>query len=69
MFRQTKEPVRCPVCDDWIGDRWIQQPTAAYCNECKFTFYFKADMNVPHKCMKGQASDKKGECGCGRCGR
>ena len=68
MFRQTKEPVRCPVCDDWIGERWIQEGCSAYCKECRFTFYFRAHETIPHKSMKGQISDKQG-CGCGRCGR
>lgn len=66
MFRRTKEPIRCPVGGEKIGERWIEQGCAAYCDDCDYTYYFKAYATVPYKNMEGKANAKSG-CGCGRC--
>ena len=66
MFRQTKEPLRCPVGDERIGDRWIDAESSAYCEDCNTTYFWHAREYDPYKNHKGKPVHRV-YCGPGGC--
>lgn len=54
MFRVTKEPLRCPVGEERIGDRWIHQEVSAFCEDCNATYYWHSHEMAPFKNTKGK---------------
>lgn len=66
MFRNVKEPLRCPVCPypaNRLGERWIHQEASAYCHDCDFTYYWHSEEGSPFKAVKGNPHLKV-KCGC-----
>lgn len=66
MLRKCKEQVRCPVGDDALGERFIEMTFAAYCEDCKVTYYFKANEIIPYKNLPDNQFRVR-RCGCGSC--
>jgi uncharacterized protein YbaR (Trm112 family) len=65
----VKSTVVCPVCKAIIDYRYKNEPASAYCNECKTTFVYVADNEIPVMARPDASIKKKTSCGCGRCGR
>lgn len=67
MIRISKEPVRCPVSDERIGDRWIDAEASAYCVDCDFTYFYHRYEYSAYKNLKGKVKENLGYCGPGGC--
>lgn len=61
-----KEKLFCPVCKDWLAERFKDDICSARCEECKVTFIWGYKSKIPKATLD---SHKDSGCGCGICGR
>jgi hypothetical protein len=66
-YYETKKqttPVKCPVCRKSLGRRVIDELYKEHCEDCKATYTFYPNVEVPTAELDCKEVKK---CGCGRC--